>query len=176
MHEFERFLAVPLSGPDRPPDHHALAIDDERHGNPADAVFPGDGHPGVDERRQAVAVLLHEWLDVLLAAAVKGDEIDKEVLPEARLEVLEALQLARAGRAPGGAEAQDHDFPAERGRAHRPTRQIGKRERGRRSALGKDEDGRILRDARASTRADKADRSEERRVGKECRSRWSPYH
>ena len=23
---------------------------------------------------------------------------------------------------------------------------------------------------------DKADRSEERRVGKECRSRWSPYH
>ena len=24
--------------------------------------------------------------------------------------------------------------------------------------------------------ADKLDRSEERRVGKECRSRWSPYH
>ena len=24
--------------------------------------------------------------------------------------------------------------------------------------------------------ADTADRSEERRVGKECRSRWSPYH
>ena len=23
---------------------------------------------------------------------------------------------------------------------------------------------------------EKADRSEERRVGKECRSRWSPYH
>ena len=23
---------------------------------------------------------------------------------------------------------------------------------------------------------DKAERSEERRVGKECRSRWSPYH
>src|SRR5207245_7028375 len=34
-------------------------------------------------------------------------------------------------------------------------------ERGRRSALGKDEDGRILRDARASTRADKADEEEE---------------
>ena len=30
----------------------------------------------------------------------------------------------------------------------------------------------------AGTRARKAslDRSEERRVGKECRSRWSPYH
>ena len=25
-------------------------------------------------------------------------------------------------------------------------------------------------------RAEKAPRSEERRVGKECRSRWSPYH
>ena len=25
-------------------------------------------------------------------------------------------------------------------------------------------------------RADGDDRSEERRVGKECRSRWSPYH
>ena len=25
-------------------------------------------------------------------------------------------------------------------------------------------------------RAEKAARSEERRVGKECRSRWSPYH
>ena len=25
-------------------------------------------------------------------------------------------------------------------------------------------------------RGKKADRSEERRVGKECRSRWSPYH
>ena len=24
--------------------------------------------------------------------------------------------------------------------------------------------------------SDKAERSEERRVGKECRSRWSPYH
>ena len=24
--------------------------------------------------------------------------------------------------------------------------------------------------------ADRSDRSEERRVGKECRSRWSPYH
>src|SRR2546422_11049817 len=26
------------------------------------------------------------------------------------------------------------------------------------------------------SRADAVDRSEERRVGKECRSRWSPYH
>ena len=25
-------------------------------------------------------------------------------------------------------------------------------------------------------RCEKCDRSEERRVGKECRSRWSPYH
>src|SRR2546426_6984390 len=31
---------------------------------------------------------------------------------------------------------------------------------------------RVLDEARAA----KAERSEERRVGKECRSRWSPYH
>src|SRR2546430_16409362 len=28
----------------------------------------------------------------------------------------------------------------------------------------------------AQTRAEELKRSEERRVGKECRSRWSPYH
>ena len=27
-----------------------------------------------------------------------------------------------------------------------------------------------------NVRPDKRERSEERRVGKECRSRWSPYH
>jgi len=30
--------------------------------------------------------------------------------------------------------------------------------------------------ARRAVRLDPAERSEERRVGKECRSRWSPYH
>ena len=29
---------------------------------------------------------------------------------------------------------------------------------------------------RSGTPVSKAERSEERRVGKECRSRWSPYH
>ena len=34
-----------------------------------------------------------------------------------------------------------------------------------------------LQDALRRMREDRAkDRSEERRVGKECRSRWSPYH
>ena len=36
-----------------------------------------------------------------------------------------------------------------------------------------DED--LLRDIRKIL-DDRHDRSEERRVGKECRSRWSPYH
>ena len=31
-------------------------------------------------------------------------------------------------------------------------------------------------DKLTSTKPEKAIRSEERRVGKECRSRWSPYH
>src|SRR2546430_3533564 len=30
--------------------------------------------------------------------------------------------------------------------------------------------------AGSAHRADRTERSEERRVGKECRSRWSPYH
>src|SRR5258708_34805085 len=32
------------------------------------------------------------------------------------------------------------------------------------------------RPERCDTRGSTSDRSEERRVGKECRSRWSPYH
>ena len=31
-------------------------------------------------------------------------------------------------------------------------------------------------DKRGFIQVDKSSRSEERRVGKECRSRWSPYH
>ena len=34
----------------------------------------------------------------------------------------------------------------------------------------------VLADARVDAADIKAIRSEERRVGKECRSRWSPYH
>ena len=35
---------------------------------------------------------------------------------------------------------------------------------------------RVMRDYYKQLYANKMDRSEERRVGKECRSRWSPYH
>ena len=35
---------------------------------------------------------------------------------------------------------------------------------------------RICTTKSAISRYESADRSEERRVGKECRSRWSPYH
>ena len=34
----------------------------------------------------------------------------------------------------------------------------------------------IIRDGRIVFGAAPQERSEERRVGKECRSRWSPYH
>src|ERR1035437_4477219 len=37
-------------------------------------------------------------------------------------------------------------------------------------------DTRIKRQEESDALASKAKRSEERRVGKECRSRWSPYH
>src|SRR5260221_1691379 len=36
--------------------------------------------------------------------------------------------------------------------------------------------GRALSDLRRAGEPDLGERSEERRVGKECRSRWSPYH
>src|SRR3712207_9036818 len=36
--------------------------------------------------------------------------------------------------------------------------------------------GRRLFERRGILRGDASTRSEERRVGKECRSRWSPYH
>ena len=44
--------------------------------------------------------------------------------------------------------------------------EIGQRLRQRRQELG------LTREKMSEL----ADRSEERRVGKECRSRWSPYH
>src|SRR2546429_9912071 len=41
-------------------------------------------------------------------------------------------------------------------------------------------DGRLIRSESGTSKAGQwsvqGDRSEERRVGKECRSRWSPYH
>ena len=37
-------------------------------------------------------------------------------------------------------------------------------------------DGAIACDVYAAEKPDLVIRSEERRVGKECRSRWSPYH
>ena len=36
--------------------------------------------------------------------------------------------------------------------------------------------GRVIRYNKRFCRDPRDDRSEERRVGKECRSRWSPYH
>src|SRR6266849_1918323 len=42
---------------------------------------------------------------------------------------------------------------------------------------GHEPGARVLRDARLRPLLERViDRSEERRVGKECRSRWSPYH
>src|SRR5256884_9805331 len=36
--------------------------------------------------------------------------------------------------------------------------------------------GRVLQESLLSSETEHLPRSEERRVGKECRSRWSPYH
>src|SRR2546427_12360819 len=54
--------------------------------------------------------------------------------------------------------------------------QMGTRGTSRRADLADDVPGVHLRAALHADRAQVAVRSEERRVGKECRSRWSPYH
>src|SRR3989454_5256584 len=43
-------------------------------------------------------------------------------------------------------------------------------------ALGGTVYGAVTADSASRISAAKTERSEERRVGKECRSRWSPYH
>ena len=43
-------------------------------------------------------------------------------------------------------------------------------------AIGIDSDGKMYRQDVAEENGEIEPRSEERRVGKECRSRWSPYH
>src|SRR5712691_395770 len=179
-HKGDGLLSVPLPRTDRPSDHGALPVDDQRDRNPADPVLPGDGHSRVEERRQAVTVLLHEWLDVLLAAAVERDEIDDHVVREHRLEVFEALELARAGGAPGRPEAQDGNLAGELRGAHDPSRQVGKRERRSRGPLRKDEDRRILRGAQCDTshenhRGENDRRSQDRissLAGPNCGSRF----
>src|SRR2546426_11855066 len=82
----------------------------------ADTVLAGDRHLGIEQGGQAVAVLVHVWLDVLLAAAVEGDEAHEQVVGKAAGQVLEALGLGRAGGAPRGAEAQDGELAAGCGR------------------------------------------------------------
>src|SRR2546429_3834293 len=47
---------------------------------------------------------------------------------------------------------------------------------GRRGKRNRDLQFRVVASARAFIGVGPAARSEERRVGKECRSRWSPYH
>ena len=59
------------------------------------------------------------------------------------------------------------------GKANRGESREGSRRGGDRRQAG---DSRGGRKSKAERRRDSANRSEERRVGKECRSRWSPYH
>src|SRR5881392_358465 len=94
--EIDRLLRVPLARPDGPSDDDALAVDDQRHRNPADAVFPRHGHLRIEQHGKAVTMLHHERLDVPLAPAIEGHEIDQEIVRKPRLEILQALELTRA--------------------------------------------------------------------------------
>src|SRR2546422_9080960 len=88
---------------------------------------------------------------------------------EARLEGLDAL-----------AEVGNHDDPGLRPRELPRDVQVGAvhgQDELRTGAHGRADLGRVERvDAHPRARGHELVRSEERRVGKECRSRWSPYH
>src|SRR3712207_6851423 len=77
-----------------------------------------------------------------------------------------ALPICPSGRARGAGLAARRRCP--RTCSSRPARSAA---RGRRCAPAP-----RRRRARGSAARPRAARSEERRVGKECRSRWSPYH
>src|SRR5262245_44755524 len=151
LDELERFLAIPLPGADRPADDRALAVDDHRDRDPADAVLLGHGHARIEQRRYLVAVPVHVRLHVFFAAPVEGHEVHRQVFGEPSLEVFQALELRRAGGAPGGAEGEDGELSPERGRGHGLARQIGELEGGGRARLGfaNEENGRILGGAEA---------------------------
>ena len=55
--------------------------------------------------------------------------------------------------------------------------EVGERPWGKYYVLEDEENYKLKRiEVNAGHRLSYAERSEERRVGKECRSRWSPYH
>src|SRR2546426_3012242 len=112
--------------------------------------------------------------------------------PEPRLELLPGLDDAEAVETEEPAEAEDAPVPAAE-QTQDPlklyVRQIGdgrlltpgeERELARRKDEGDEEAKKKLIESNLrlvmSITRNYTKRSEERRVGKECRSRWSPYH
>src|SRR3989442_4522435 len=84
--------------------------------------------------------------------------------PERYLEA--QLQPAQEAALPPEVQAQVDAMTI----AQRPVDELAKEMEGRRKGLD------LLRNDDEKKAAQQAYRSEERRVGKECRSRWSPYH
>src|SRR2546430_6889790 len=69
---------------------------------------------------------------------------------------------------PVGSSAHQRDSENRSSRGH----EQGRTDRNRRARIARG----CSRHVQCDIRGDREERSEERRVGKECRSRWSPYH
>src|SRR5256886_16999290 len=110
---------------------------------------------GASPVRDAAVVIHNGRIEAVTTAGPStGGAPDAEVIDASRFTVL-----------PGPIDGHDHlSFPGY--------------ELVRRSGLDEPQSSRHLRTARVASQvlASGYTRSEERRVGKECRSRWSPYH
>src|SRR2546422_582604 len=118
-----------------------------QRGSPPDSPNLPEEDAGLDWRRIASALLRFKWVMILMVALGLGAAV-------AATRVLRPVYRAQAN--------VWVDVPDRRG------------ERGS-DARGPIRQGALL-DADAWVELLRSYRSEERRVGKECRSRWSPYH
>src|ERR1039458_4876064 len=121
---------------------------------------------------------------ILFAAQCLAGELDEMVGNEADAE--NGLDLAPSQSIMDGAPErpaiirQDSEIEDDPECHYRPTRKIGPSElagRGRNQTVRESGIDLMLEAAEQPLRIVRiGNRSEERRVGKECRSRWSPYH
>jgi len=153
-----------------------IPLDDE-------VVFPGMPVTlSVDVGGDAQVLLVPRQHNTYARVGVVADVTERVRLAGRGLGVsLIALHRAVPG---GGAADEDGvlrvDFEPRPDKAPAPTR-TRELEREYRAVVDeileiRGDDGRIKAFVRSITEAGALARSEERRVGKECRSRWSPYH
>src|ERR1039457_6844671 len=186
-----RGLQVGLAGEPFKPLHLLPgAVEYQGHRKSVEAEFLRHGFR--PQRHRVIhGMFLQEGLHELLAFVIHGDPEHHDALrAELAVQTVEAGDLLDARHAPGSPEVHHHDLAAQRPpvAAQRCAGQIrnlpatSRRSGGRN---GRCRPGALLQKCQVllwvpgysgGGRNHLLIRSEERRVGKECRSRWSPYH